>query len=191
MNTIRCELERYHRLNCAAQSGCAVLFGSGLLARIPAGELARDLGADTPVYNRSIDALTLADAEDALSECVYPLSPSMLFINLGEEDLRNPCFSLNDFLSSYEWLLYTINSRIMGKTKLYIISVLSPHPLAAAVNEGLARLADETGCTYIDVTRAACCDNPEVRIFEILRRFLRGHAIHFSEAFQVGSHAAI
>lgn len=189
MNSL--ELNLYHRLNSVALSGCAVLFGSSRFAGIPFGELARDLGADTPVYNRSIDGLTLSDAEQALSECVYPLCPAKVFINLGEEDLKRPDFDIHSFLSAYEWIMYTLNSRLKGKTQLYIVSVLSAHPAAAAVNEGLERLANDTGCTYIDVTRAAACENTEIRIFEILRRFLRCHAIRFSDALQIGRHALI
>lgn len=185
MNTLRSELDRFHRLNSAVQPGCAVLFGANRFANIPIGELARDLGADVPIYNRSIEGMTLKEADAALGECIYSLSPARIFINLGEEDLRKPDFDLHSFLSAYEWLLYTLNSHAKGKAQLYIVSILSSHPAAAAANDGLSRLAEETGCTYIDVTRAAAYENIEIRIFEILRCFLRGRAICFSEAFNL------
>ena len=185
MSICTAEINRYHRLNQAARSGCAVFFGSGLFAGIPAGELARDLGPDTPVYNRSIAGLSIKEAEEALSECVCPLSPSKVFINLGETDLEQADFDAAAFLSAYEWLLYTLNSRLKGKSQLYLVSVLSARPMAAAVNEGLRRLAEETGCIYIDVTRAALSGHPEIRIFELIRPFLRDHMISFSDAFEI------
>lgn len=185
MSICKDELNRFHRLNSAAETGCTVFFGSSCFACIPVGELARDLGTDSPVYNRSIDQLTIAEAEEASSECIYPLCPDRIFINLGETDLIRPDFDAAAFLSAYEWLLYTINSHLKGQTQIYIVSILSAHPAAETVNAGLMHLAGETGCTYVDITRAAACESKEVRIFEILRRFLRGRAIHFSEAFQI------
>ena len=191
MSIRKSELNRYHRLTRAALSGCAVLFGSSCFAGIPVGELARDLGADAPVYNRSLDDLTLAEAEEAFAECVCPLQPDKVFINLGEADLAQSDFDPQRFLSAYEWLLYIMNNRLKGKTQIYLVSILSAHHAAAAVNEGLARLAEDTGCTYVDITRAAACENTEIRVFEMLRRFLRCHALHFSEAFQISQHALI
>jgi len=185
MSICKDELNRFHRLNGAAAPGCAVFFGSTCFAGIPVGELERDLGADAPVYNRSIPHLTIAEAEEALTECIYPLCPGRIFINLGEDDLPLPGFDASAFLSAYEWLLYLINSRLRGQAQICIVSILSAHPAAETVNAGLMKLAEETGCTYVDITRAAACENKEVRIFEMLRRFLRGHAIHFSEAFQI------
>lgn len=185
------ELKRYHRLNSAALIDSAVFFGSNCFAGIPVGELARDLDVDVPVYNRSIEGLALNEAEKAFEECIYPVSPAKLFVNLGETDLLRDDFETGAFLNAYEWLLYTMNSRLSGKTQIYIVSVLSENPMTQAVNEGLAKLAAETGCVYIDISRAASCENKEVRIFELLRRFLLDRKIRFSEAFRIARHAAI
>lgn len=191
MSISNIDLQRYHRLNSTALQSSTVFFGSDCFANIPVGELSQDLGSDTLVYNRSLTHLTVSDAADASEECIYPLHPSRLFINLGETDLTAPDFSLEKFIASYEWFLYTLNSRLKGSAQIYIVSVLSSHPLTHAVNDALIKLSDDTGCTYVDITRAASAANIEVCIFQTLRHFFRRKRINLTEAFQIAQHSSI
>lgn len=185
MHALETELKRYHCLNEAAAPDCAVFFGSDLFSGIPFGELSHNTGLDVPVYNRSIDGLSISEAERVINECVCRLNPSKVFVNLGEADLTAPDFDLKRFLTTYEWLLYTLNSRC--HVKIFVVSILSDHPMTGAVNNGLRRLAAETGCTYVDISCAAGCSQPQLRIFDVIRRHLRSYPISISEAFGIAA----
>lgn len=181
MAVLEAELTRFNHLNSISEAHGAVFFGSDCFAELPVGELARDFNIDLPVYNRSIEGLLIGEAEAALADCVYRLNPAKIFINLGDADLRQPDFSVEKFLSAYEWLLYTLHNRSEGR--IYVVSVASDHPAAARVNEGIRRIAQETGCTYIDISAAARSEKREIRIFDLIKHYLREHPISFGDVF--------
>ena len=62
MEKFAAEKKLFHEINAAAQPGGIVLVGSGTVAHLPLTELAQDCMMETPVYNRSIDGLTVEAA---------------------------------------------------------------------------------------------------------------------------------
>lgn len=174
-------LERFARLNDVAKNNAAVLFGSDFFAEFPVNELALDFGMDVPVYNRSVPGLRIADAEKVLQDCVFELEPAKVFINIGDADLKQGDIDVGDFLSAYEWLLYTIHSH--SNARIYIVSVCSASPLTDAVNRGLQRIAEASGCAFIDINRTDKGENRETASFRRLKTFLRDKPFTFADAF--------
>lgn len=183
MSALENELLLFSRLNSIAEPRCAVFFGSDCFANLPVCELSQDYSIDMPVYNRSVHGLRVENAEQYLSDCIYRLNPSKVFVNLGEADLNSPSFEMQRFLSAYEWLLYTLHSHCCGR--IYVASIASEHPLAESVNHALRRLARNTGCDFIDITAAASDDDREIRIFECFRSYLHSRPISFADAFRL------
>lgn len=169
-------LNRYNHLNAVAKANCAVFFGADFFSDLPLSELAADFGVDAPVYNRSVRGMSIHDAERALSGCIYELDPAKIFINIGDADLAQGLVDAKAFLSAYEWLLYTIHSH--SRAMIHIVSILSSHPLTDEINRGLQKIAQNTGCTYVDITRAWGSDNCEVHSFRQLKYFL--HDTHYT-----------
>lgn len=183
MAILESELRRYNHLNSVAEPRSAVFFGADYFAAFPFNELKQDFSTDMPVYNRSIPGLLIRDAEAYLPECVYSLNPAKIFVNLGEADLLAEGFELQHFLSSYEWLLYTLHSRCHGR--IHVVSVVSHHPMTEDLNAALRRLANEAGCEFIDITAAAECEQHEIRIFHQLRSHLHSRGFNFTDAFLI------
>jgi len=181
------ELKRYHRINGSVEPNCAVFFGSDTFSGIPVGELTHDEQVETPVYNRSIAGLRIREAEQVVKECVYELNPAKVFINLGENDIAADGFDEEQFITDYEWLLYNMNRQLQGRAQLYVVSVLSAHPMTMALNQKLQSMAEESGCVYVDVMRAINGDQLEVQIYDCIRKYLRSHAIGFAEAFRIAA----
>lgn len=179
------ELNKYHHFNNVAENNGIVFFGSDSFLNIPFAELSRSFCIDKPVYNRSIEGLTLKECEKALKECVFELSPSKIFLGIGEEDVKKEDFDCEKFLASYEWLLYTIHGGSKGR--IYIVSIIGNDPKISYVNQKLSRIADSSGCSFIDISAAANSKQTELDIFEILRCRLRHRSISMTEAFTVAT----
>lgn len=175
-------MRHFKQANAAAEKGGIVIFGSTYFSGIPFGELARDCEIGLPVYNRSVAGMKITESDGEIEDCVTALSPSMVFISIGEEDVDDADFSLERFIESYRWLLYTIHNRC--ETKIYIVSVLSSNPAAAALNSRLEVLARETGCRFVNAVNALRSDKPDLRVFSALRPFMRNHNITFCEAMR-------
>ena len=76
----------YKGINEIALKGEIVIFGSSYMANFPFYELINKFHLDSAVYNRSIDGMTAAEAEELLRSCVLEIAPRKIFLQLGEAD---------------------------------------------------------------------------------------------------------
>ena len=185
MNNITQQMSRFSLLNSVSPKGGVVFFGSSFMKRLPVSELADDFDMGENVYNRSIEGLTMKDAEGALPACVTQLDPRKVFVCLGDEDITDEHFNAKEFLSQYEWLLYSIHEKC--DAELFVVSIMSRSPLAQTLNAKLARLAENTGCTFVDCTSALHHDNSDLRIFDILRYHIRNGSMSFAAAMRIAN----
>lgn len=168
-------LRDFKELNKKAKQGGIVFFGTDWLAGVPIGEIARDNGLETAVYNRSINGAFLRDGESCIDVCVTDLKPCKVFINMGENDVKNDGFDEETFFEKYEWMLYTINAKC--KCEIYILSVFGDK--SGAINKKLRALAENYGCEYIDI---GMCEKSHLNFFSKIRFFMRTRPITFFEA---------
>ena len=73
----------FHAVNDITLRGEIVVFGSTFMANFPFYELSQKYMMTNAVYNRSIEGLTLAEAEEILQECVLEIKPGKVFLALG------------------------------------------------------------------------------------------------------------
>lgn len=172
----------FRQANEVAKHGGIVFLGSSYLNSVPLCEFAQDFDADLPVYNRSIDGLKIDGAVDSLLECVETLVPSKIFISIGDEDVKDRSIDPKVFIEKYQWMLYSIHS--MSNAKIYIVSVLSENPAATLINDRLKALAKETGCDYVDAASAVRSEKPNIKLFDILRFYMRSKPITFGSAMR-------
>lgn len=168
-------LKKYEELNKSAKPGGIVFFGTDWMAEMPISEMAKDNGFSENVYNRSVKGFLIKDSEHILNACVKKLSPEKVFINVGENDLKNIDFNMDEFVEKYEWMLYTIHTSC--NCNIYILSLLDDK--TGKVNEALEKLANNYGCEYIDIS---ACQNSYSGFFSRVRFFMRNHPITFFEA---------
>jgi len=177
------KLNVFHDMNEPARSGGIVFFGSTAAARLPLGEVNQDFDVDLPVYNRSIEGLRTEEAEKALEVCVIELQPSRVFLMLGDADVSRADFDPDMFLEKYRWLLYTLHNRCQAS--LYIVSVLGTDPMIATVNRKLKKLAEETGCFYVEAGVPASSDRAVSRILSVFRTYMYQTSILFTQAMGI------
>lgn len=172
----------FKQANEVAKHGGIVFLGSSYLNSVPLCEFAQDYDADLPVYNRSVDGLRIDNACDTLLECVESLRPSKIFISIGDEDVKDSSVDPKAFIEKYQWMLYMLHSK--SNAKIYIVSVLSDTAAAILINDRLRALARETGCDYVDAASVMRAEKPNIKLFDILRFYMRSKPITFSSAMR-------
>ncbi len=170
--------DKFTQMNSIAKQGAIVFLGSSVFSEFPVCELARSFDLDETIYNRSVKDLSIYEAFDLLKSSVTDLCPRKLFIEIGEADIQTEGFDPEDFIAKYEFLLYTIHNET--KAKIYIVSIVDKN--AGPVNKLLKKMADDTGCDYIDASDAVSSSKPELKLFNLLIFHLRSGKIDFSDA---------
>jgi len=176
------EIANYHRLNRIAKKNGVVLFGSSFAKKIPVCELMQSFEMDVTICNRSIEGLSVLEAESVLNECVFELAPRKLLISLGETDLEQGSSSISEITAAYERLIAAVKAELRY-CEIVLISVCNNgselHP--ETLNSRLEALAAKTGCRYADISPAFSYDTPEIKAFSFLRRYIK-ERMQFSEA---------
>lgn len=175
--------EQFAQMNTLAKKSGVVLFGSTLFAHFPVCELSKSFGLDETIYNRSVENMTINDVEQLLKNCVVDLSPDKVFVEIGESDLRSENFNIDDFISKYEWMLYTLHNET--NAKIYIVSVVGAN--STKLNERLINLSNELGCDYIDVCDSVLSAKPYLKLFNQLKMYIRSGKISFYDAMNTVS----
>lgn len=170
----------FHEMNAVAKKGGVVFFGSNHFAELPVAELIQSFHMNETAYNRSLANVSIDEMAPMVDACVTELDPRKVFVNLGDSDLDNPALDVDEFISKYEWLLYTIHNRT--KASIYVVSLLSATSAARKINIRLKALAAENGCDFIDVTDAIAAERPDLHMFDLMKAYVRTHPIDFSEA---------
>lgn len=176
----RTEIEKkYIEMNKLSESGGIVFFGSDYFSSLPFGELAKSFNMENNVYNRSVSEKKIEEICNMLDVCVLDLKPGKVFVNLGDSDIK--CGTdIDDFISNYEWILYTINTET--EADIYVVSVMSDSPSAKEINKRLKKLSEEYGCRYVDITGALGTESQDIHMFDLIKAFARTHPITFDEA---------
>lgn len=177
------EREIYAQINEKAQKHGVLFYGTDFFAELPTAELQSAFCVEETILNRSVKGARIKDLQEMLEVGVFGVAPSKIFLNIGENDLQDASFSPSDFLAQYEWLLYSIHSRL--KCRIFVVSIAAKDPRAATVNQKLQVLAKECGCRYIDLTPALFCEKPVLRMFDILKFYVRSHPISFVDAMNL------
>lgn len=179
------EMSKYRELNSITEAGGVVLFGSNTFASLPVGELTQAFQITEPIYNRSVKDVKINQIETYLKVCLYDLNPRKVFVNLGDEDILDENIDISNFIAKYEWLLYMIHTKTQAA--IYIVSIISSRPEAREINSRLKKLAEQTGCRYIDASSALESKRPTLRLFELLKVHMRNHPINFADAMGAGA----
>lgn len=182
MSKIDDKIEEFKVVNGMARKNEVVCFGSSFFSKMDFLEMACDSGMTKPVYNRSIEGLSISDAEKVLSETVYPLEPSKIFVNIGDADVNGSKFNEDDFIAKYEWMLLSIH-RNCRNCRIFVVSAISDKECAKSLNKRLVQLAKSTGCTYIDICSEGV-KHAYTKVFNQLKPFIRNFPINFADAMQ-------
>lgn len=172
----------YKEMNDMSKSGGIVFFGSNTFADLPVNELSESYNLGENIYNRSVCDKNIEGAAKLLNTCVFDLNPSKVFINLGDADLKDTNLNIDEFIASYEWILYSIHTNTHAE--IYVVSVISNSPVVEKINKRLEMLALESGSGYIDAASVISSVTPKKDLFDLLKLYIRTHPLSFADAMR-------
>ncbi len=168
------EIASYRQLSKVARKNGIVLFGSSFAKAIPVGELKQAFELDCDIYNRSLTDLSVFDAEALIDECVIPMVPKKVFLQLGETDLERGYRTIPEMIEAYEKVIRKLH-KANKRCQITLVSVCNNgselHP--DELNRQIEALAHKTKCKFADISPAFSNDAPSVKAFSLLRRFFR------------------
>ena len=169
-------LQEIKSLNDITLKGEIVIFGSDYMADFPFYELINRYQIENAVYNRSIAGLTLAEAAQALQDCVLAIKPSKIFLALGEPDSTHP-----DAFTRYKGIIQYIRTELPS-AKLHIIGL--PGEPMQLLNEPLSSYCKENDLPFIRFAEAATLQNGLYNAqFKQLSCFFRNKPMGLSDVF--------
>lgn len=177
-------MKDFKETNSYCKKGQVVYIGSSYFANMEITKRVLLSNINTLVYDRSVEKLTIENAKTFLTEQVFALEPSKIFVNIGDEDLKSAGFDLKQFISKYEFMMLNIH-RACKNCRIYITSIVSVNPATKKVNEELYHLAKDTGCTFIDFNCNKKDRNSYTKVFNILKQYLLHHPTGSSEAMDI------
>ena len=172
-------VERYRQLNKYAQKGKILFVGSSLMEHFPINEILMSRGLDYVIYNRGISGYTIPELLQSMDEQIFDLEPSVIFINIGTNDISIPDKTQESFEADYKTVLSQIKDRLL-RTKVYTMAFYPvnvevaekvkawPEAATAArlrlerlskANEIVKKLSDEFGYEFINVNNGLFGEN--------------------------------
>lgn len=175
------KVDKYRVLNLLAKKGQILFTGSSLMEQFPINELMMTEMAEMTetaklpeklIYNRGIGGFTTQDMLEYLDVQIFDLEPSVIFINIGTNDLNSqgqPLDAVLDTLEcNYSKILDQIHTRL-PETQVYLMAYYPVNEDAAPehakmsmfgnrknknmplINSRVEALARKFGYSYIDV----------------------------------------
>jgi lysophospholipase L1-like esterase len=114
-------VEKYRQLNESAKKGQTLFVGSSLMEHFPINEILMSRGLDIKIYNRGISGYTIPELLESMDEQIFDLEPSVIFINIGTNDISRPEETSEGFEADYRNVLSQIKERL-PKTKVYVMA---------------------------------------------------------------------
>jgi lysophospholipase L1-like esterase len=193
-------VERYRHLNRGVRKGQILFVGSSLMEHFPINEILVNRGLDLAIYNRGISGYTIPELLESMNEQIFDLEPSVIFINIGTNDISRPEETKEDLYRDYKEVLRQIKEKL-PLTKVYMMAYYPVNPALAkeiqawpeaaeaarlrkerlrGANDVVKKLAAEYCYEYIDVNEGLYDDAGE------LKRELSTDGIHmWPEAYEL------
>ena len=115
------KVNRFRHLNAFAEKGKILFVGSSLMEQFPIHEILIADHSDLVIYNRGIGGYTIPEMEETLDEQVFDLEPSVIFINIGTNDISDPECTVEILIGRYEHLLRRIMERL-PETEIFVMA---------------------------------------------------------------------
>lgn len=179
-------IEQYRILNQYAEKGEILFTGSSLMEQFPLNELLQSNGMHLVAYNRGVSGFTTQDMLSCMEEQVFGTEPSIIFINIGTNDIANPNLTFEEALAgmliNYREILARIKERL-PRTEVYVMAYYPVNEIddfvpdevkktmfcnrnnrnIVVANREVEKLAVEMGYRFINVNDGLCDERGVLR----------------------------
>lgn len=193
--------EWYHSLNQYTEPNNILFVGSTFIHDFPIHELEINFQIDDAIYNRGISGIKINEMKHMLDVCIYELEPTKIILSIGEEDIKESDFIIEDFMIDYVEIVEEIKLKL-PKCKLYVMGILPTDHKYEEVNQLLQVEMHKLNIEYMDfsyhllnkerkIDKQYLTDervfrpNAYVAILEDLKRFFRNRMMGFGEVINM------
>lgn len=113
-------ISEFKALNQKCKKGQIVFAGSSLMEQFPIEKFIAESGENVVVYNRGIGGIVSLDLYSSINECILDLEPSVLFINIGTNDLSADK-PISDMIEVYDSIISEVESKLPD-IKIYFMA---------------------------------------------------------------------
>lgn len=121
-------LDKYIELNKTAEKGGVLFAGSSLMEMFPVEKFAAEEGLR--VTNRGIGGTITDELLTNIGPCILTLEPSVLFINIGTNDLSIPERPISQVMENYDRILNRVEEALPG-VRIVMMAYYPVNPDAA------------------------------------------------------------
>lgn len=123
-------VKKYRELNKNAIKGETLFVGSSLMEHFPVNEILMSRGISKVIYNRGISGYTIPELLESMDEQIFDLEPSVIFINIGTNDISRPEETAEIFEADYRKVLVQIKDRL-PQAKVFMMAFYPVNQKAA------------------------------------------------------------
>lgn len=195
------QMDWFHGLNKYTEPQNILFVGSTFIHDFPINELEINFQLDESIYNRGIAGLQLKELKEMLDVCVYELDPAKIIISIGEEDIHQVGFEVEEFITDYIHTIQQINTQL-PHCIIYVMGILPTDHKYMEVNKKLQEELYKINIEYIDfghhlLNKEQNIDpkyltdehlflpNAYVAILEDLKRFFRNRMMGFGDVINM------
>lgn len=139
----------FHGLNEYTEANNILFVGSTFIHDFPINELEINFQLGDAIYNRGIKGLKIKDLKAMLAVCVYEIRPSKIILSIGEEDIKEKSFSLNEFIKDYKEIVCQVQNKLPD-TKIYVMGIPPTDEKYEKVNRKIQSELQKFNIEYID-----------------------------------------
>lgn len=115
------KLKRYDILNQFVLKGETLFVGSSLMEQFSINEFQQILDKKHIIYNRGVSGFVTNELLSFMDTCIFDLSPSKLFINIGTNDVGLADYQQENLITNYNHILKEIKKRL-PKCTVYVMA---------------------------------------------------------------------
>lgn len=169
-------------LNDITLKGEIAVFGATYMSKFPLYEFTNKYHFENAIYNRSIEGLTTSEALEIVQDCIISISPSKIFIALGEEDENNI-----DAIKQYNQIIKLIQFAL-PKSKIYLICLQGNSPYVEKFNANILSLCDNKKIFSIRFNSSLSTETNAFKMqFKQLSCFFRNKPLTMVDAFTMAN----
>ena len=173
-------LSEYKVLNSLAKKNSIVLMGTSTMSSLRLNEMLTDYELSLKIYNRSAKGLTASNARDHFDQSVAALEPSILMINIGENEESDPAVPMKNFRDDLESFIKHVKS-LSPSSRIILLEIPGNSERAADINRAIKEVSVSCNAVYAPLSEAG--DYLSIRYLTSMKPYLFKKRIGFADAF--------
>lgn len=173
-------LSEYKALNSLAKKHSIVLMGTSTMSSLRFNEMLTDYELSLKIYNRSARGLKASNAKDFYEQSIASLDPSILIVNIGENEESDLTVSCESFRQDLDAFVASIRSQNPAM-RVILLEIPETSERAAEINRTIRSVSASRHTDFAPLSQSGDCLS--IRYFRSMKPYFFRKKIGFADAF--------